>query len=229
MKAYKHKPGLTLVEMMVVIGIIAILATMVIGIASRIDNKAREQLCESTLVILSTAIQQFQDFDYEYPNEAYGDFKFPLDCNDFSKDDLTNVINDLYYVEGAGVFGFFSDKKHDDDYSGCEMMHFFLSRIPACREALENAPAGATLNLFGGLSGGIEIDSNEIHYRQLVVHGTSGSTPEQFSRAVEMLGRRPELGDIVTDVVGFDDLEKTIIEGPGSPGLHLKAVLDPWL
>jgi L-iditol 2-dehydrogenase len=103
------------------------------------------------------------------------------------------------------------------------------SNADAYREALENAPAGATLNLFGGLSGGIEIDSNEIHYRQLVVHGTSGSTPEQFSRAVEMLGRRPELGDIVTDVVGFTDLEKTIVEGPGTTGLHLKAVLDPWL
>jgi L-iditol 2-dehydrogenase len=103
------------------------------------------------------------------------------------------------------------------------------SSVDAYREALENAPAGATLNLFGGLSRGIEIDSNEIHYRQLVVHGTSGSTPDQFSRAVEMLGRRPELGDIVTDMVGFADLEKTIIEGSGSQGLHLKAVLDPWL
>jgi L-iditol 2-dehydrogenase len=103
------------------------------------------------------------------------------------------------------------------------------SSVDAYREALQNAPAGATINLFGGLSSGIEIDSNEIHYRQLVVRGTSGSTPEQFSKAVEMLGRRPELGDIVTDVVGFPDLERTIVEGPGSQGLHLKAVLDPWL
>jgi len=103
------------------------------------------------------------------------------------------------------------------------------SSVNAYREALENAPAGATLNLFGGLSSGIEIDSNEIHYGQLVVHGTSGSTPDQFSRAVDMLDRRPELGDIVTDVVGFADLEKTIAQGPGSSGLHLKAILDPWL
>jgi L-iditol 2-dehydrogenase len=115
------------------------------------------------------------------------------------------------------------------DIPEAETIIVACSSPDAYREALEIAPAGATINLFGGLSSGIEIDSNVIHYRQLDVHGTSGSTPDQFSRAVEMLGRRPELGDIVTDVVGFTDLEKTIVSGPVSPGLHLKAVLDPWL
>ena len=98
----------------------------------------------------------------------------------------------------------------------------------AYREALQNAPAGATVNLFGGLSQGIQIDSNEVHYRQLTVHGTSGSTPEHFAAAVDVLGRRPELGDIITDVVDFPELTETILSGPGGGGLHLKAVLDPW-
>jgi L-iditol 2-dehydrogenase len=95
-------------------------------------------------------------------------------------------------------------------------------------EAHRSAPAGATVNLFGGLSGGIQIDSNDLHYRQLTVHGTSGSTPEQFSEALDALVRRPELGDVITDVVGFPGLGETILSGPAGGGLHLKALLDPW-
>jgi L-iditol 2-dehydrogenase len=99
----------------------------------------------------------------------------------------------------------------------------------AYEEAIERAPAGARVNLFGGLSDGIEINSNLIHYRQLTVHGTSGSTPEQFAGAMEALVRIPELREIITDTVGFQALEDTVLSGPPGGGLHLKSVLDPWL
>lgn len=99
----------------------------------------------------------------------------------------------------------------------------------AYAEALDRAPPGARVNLFGGLSEGMDIDSNLIHYRQLTVHGTSGSTPEQFASAMEALVRMPELREVITDVVGFGDLQRTILSGPPGEGIHLKAVLDPWL
>jgi prepilin-type N-terminal cleavage/methylation domain-containing protein len=49
----KRNHAVTLVEMLIAVGIIAILATIVIGIATRIQNQAKEQLAKSTIAILS--------------------------------------------------------------------------------------------------------------------------------------------------------------------------------
>ena len=99
----------------------------------------------------------------------------------------------------------------------------------AYEEAMQKAPPGGRVNLFGGLSDGVEINSNLIHYGQLTVHGTSGSTPGQFAGAMEALVRLPGLREVITDTVGFPDLENTVLSGPPGLGLHLKSVLDPWL
>jgi prepilin-type N-terminal cleavage/methylation domain-containing protein len=48
MKTRRYKHGLSLVEMLIVISVIALLATMVVGIASRIDNQSKEKLLKST-------------------------------------------------------------------------------------------------------------------------------------------------------------------------------------
>ena len=90
MKSYKHKTGVTLVEILVVAAIIVILVSMVIGIAARIDNQGKEQLTKNTLALLDAALGQFQNYGYEYklaPNagpdemEFYRSLDFPIDCN----------------------------------------------------------------------------------------------------------------------------------------------------
>ena len=53
MKSYKYKYGITLVEILVVVAIIAILATMVIGISSRINDQSKERGLESTFTMHS--------------------------------------------------------------------------------------------------------------------------------------------------------------------------------
>jgi len=98
----------------------------------------------------------------------------------------------------------------------------------AYRLALEKAPPGGTINLFGGLEKGLPIDSNQIHYRQLRVHGTSGSTPEQFERALEVLAADQAFADIITDVISFDGLPEALAPASSEKGLSLKWVLDPW-
>lgn len=158
MKNRGFKTGFTLVEMLIVIGIIAILASMVISITSRIGTQAKEQLTENTFELINAALGQFQDYGYNYRDSDYDGFDFPPDCNGLGKFDLEQELGDALGAEvvigGVGV--------HDANYSGSETLYFFLSRVPECRQTLEkidgslitdrdrdNRPMNITID-FGG-------------------------------------------------------------------------------
>lgn len=135
MKVCKNKPGVTLVEMLIVVAIIALLATMVISMAARIGHQAKEQLTESTIAILAAALGQFQDYGYSYDKDSdYTDFDFPLDCNGFEYDRLENTLGDALGVGPALISPI---GNHDPNYSGSEALYFFLSRVPTSRETLD--------------------------------------------------------------------------------------------
>jgi prepilin-type N-terminal cleavage/methylation domain-containing protein len=68
MKTYKNKYGLTLVEMLIVIGVVAILASMVIGIAARIDNQSKERCLKTTFTLLEGALQEYYDYYKAFPD-----------------------------------------------------------------------------------------------------------------------------------------------------------------
>jgi prepilin-type N-terminal cleavage/methylation domain-containing protein len=68
MKRYKYKHGMTLVEILAVVAIIALLATMVIGIAGRINNQAKEQGLESTFTLLESALQEYCEYWKVFPD-----------------------------------------------------------------------------------------------------------------------------------------------------------------
>lgn len=68
MKSYKYKHGLTLVEMLVVTAIIAILATIAIGIATRIDNQSKERGLKSTFALLEGALQEYHEYWKTFPD-----------------------------------------------------------------------------------------------------------------------------------------------------------------
>lgn len=123
MKARRHKTGVTLVEMLIVVAVIAVLVTMVIGIAARIDNKGKEQLTRSTFALLNAALGQFHDYGYRYPHPNYYDLKFPLDCNDISDADLINALGATASPTGG--------------YLKSDVWYFFLSRAPASRKTLD--------------------------------------------------------------------------------------------
>ena len=62
MRRSKNKSGFTLAEMVVVVAIIAILVSTVVSVVARIDSQAKEQLTRSTIVIISSALEQFGDY-----------------------------------------------------------------------------------------------------------------------------------------------------------------------
>jgi L-iditol 2-dehydrogenase len=95
--------------------------------------------------------------------------------------------------------------------------------------AIKLAAKRARINFFGGLPRGnsnITIDGNDIHYKELFVHGTSDSTPEHYRRATGLIaGKRIPADRIITHVMPLEDHEKAlkIID----EGKVLKVVLKP--
>ena len=74
MKSYKYTYGITLVEILVVVAIIAILATMVIGIASRINDQSKERGLESTFTLLESALQEYCEDAGKFPEQPEKNF-----------------------------------------------------------------------------------------------------------------------------------------------------------
>jgi len=69
---------------------------------------------------------------------------------------------------------------------------FTANSSPASQnDALKMAINRGRINFFGGLAkdlGAVPIDTNIIHYRELLVTGSHGATPSQHASAVEMIG-----------------------------------------
>lgn len=144
MKSYKHKTSVTLVEMLIVVAIIAILTTMVIGIAGRIDNQSKEQLTKGTIAILTAALRQFHDYKYNY-KPPYSEFDFPLDCAFFNDGGLGTTLQGALGASSAVISGGAPDPTFS--FSSGEAMYFFLSQVPECRKTLDKIDESLITNL----------------------------------------------------------------------------------
>ena len=132
MKKRTGKYGLTLIEMLIVVGIIALLTAMIVGIARRIDNQSKERLAENTIAIINTALGQFEDYKYDYNDIDYRGFSFPLDCNGFTKADIEAVLFDA--MDAVVVM---NPADPNINFSGSEVLYLLLSKIPESRKTLE--------------------------------------------------------------------------------------------
>jgi len=163
----RNKNGVTLVEILTVVAIVGILASLVVAIATRLDNKAKEQLAGNTIGIITDALEQFADYEYSYNNVNYSEFKFPLDCNDFTQSQLEAAL--LSELDPLGTLGVSvsilpaGNLNRRNEYSGSEILYFFLSRVPACRKTLERIDSSLiTDEDDGGNQMTIEIRVNDI-------------------------------------------------------------------
>jgi len=136
--------------MLVVIAIVAALATMVIGVAARIESREKEKRCKNTLALLTTALAQFHEYGFIYKDSDYIAFKFPLDCNDFLVADIENTLKNALGAGSVQISG-----AHDPDYSSNEVMYLLLSMVPASRQTLDKidkkliTSGGATITIEG--------------------------------------------------------------------------------
>ncbi len=71
MNTRRNKYGFTLIETLIVVALIAILASMVIGVASHIDARAKEDGVESIFVLLNSALQEYREFTGGFPERKF--------------------------------------------------------------------------------------------------------------------------------------------------------------
>lgn len=64
----RKKTGLTLVEMLVVVAIVAILATIVLNVAGHIDTQSKQRAMEASFALLDGALEQYYDYWGAYPD-----------------------------------------------------------------------------------------------------------------------------------------------------------------
>jgi len=74
MENRKYKYGLTLVEMLIVVAVIALLATMVVGIATRTYNQSKERGVKSVFVLLESALQEYHEYKSSFPEQPEKNF-----------------------------------------------------------------------------------------------------------------------------------------------------------
>ncbi|MFC1635980.1 type II secretion system protein [Planctomycetota bacterium] len=91
MKTRNRKHGLSLLEMLIVVGVIAILATMVISVASRIDNHAKEKGTKSLLALLDSALEDYHEFTGRFPEQPETDPSNAVIHSEFLYGELSSI------------------------------------------------------------------------------------------------------------------------------------------
>jgi prepilin-type N-terminal cleavage/methylation domain-containing protein len=70
----RTKAGVTLVEMLIVLAIITLLASLVIGMATHIDNQSRGRELEGTFAVLESALEEYREQTGRFPPQPERNF-----------------------------------------------------------------------------------------------------------------------------------------------------------
>lgn len=65
----KRGRGVTLVEMLVVLGIIMILAGFVVALTARVENQSKEKSLDNAFSLLNSALREYYEFEGEFPEQ----------------------------------------------------------------------------------------------------------------------------------------------------------------
>jgi L-iditol 2-dehydrogenase len=99
----------------------------------------------------------------------------------------------------------------------------------AQEDALDLAANRARINFFGGLPRDdsiVRIDSNLVHYKELSIQGTSGTTAFHISTCIELMaGGRLAGGSFISKTISLDELPAMMLDA--QKGKYLKIVVKP--
>ena len=147
-----------------------------------------------------------------------------VEVNQYRKKNLENLgIADNIYTKETLQSNFDKLKKsYDYVFTACSIFETHIDGI----KFLAN---GGAINFFGGLpkpSPKLELITNELHYRELTLTGSHGSTPIQHKRAIEIIKENQIFfKSLVTDRFPLDDISKAFEYA--SSGQGIKVVIKP--
>jgi type II secretory pathway pseudopilin PulG len=82
---------MSLVEILIVLVVVALLATMVISVASRIDTQAKEKGAESMFVLLDSALQEYRQFMDRFPEQAEANYANAVIHSEYLYSELQSI------------------------------------------------------------------------------------------------------------------------------------------
>ena len=82
MKAFRNKLSFTIVELLIVVALIAVLASIMMMVAGQGNTASDTELTKSTLALLDSALQEYHDYTGKFPlpdliGETYFDPNYP--------------------------------------------------------------------------------------------------------------------------------------------------------
>jgi prepilin-type N-terminal cleavage/methylation domain-containing protein len=144
MKRRSRQSGFTLIELLVVAAIIMILAASLLGVGRRILTAAQERLARSTLDILVSAVEQYQQEQSRYPMQYRGRTGMlgqePISVTTaFTQADLVLYLNDdlgLNRLTPTQTVAIQPLSPIRNDYAISECLYYFLDRSPGSRRLI---------------------------------------------------------------------------------------------
>jgi L-iditol 2-dehydrogenase len=82
----------------------------------------------------------------------------------------------------------------------------------------------ARINLFGGLPEGstVTLDTNIIHYKELIVCGAHGSLPRHHEQAISLIAaRRPDIRPYISHHFSLDEIHEAFATAEGHKGMRV--------
>ena len=99
MKTRRNKYGFTLLEMLIVMTLIVILASMVIGVASHIDARTKKHGVENTFVLLDSALQEYRQFRDKFPEQLEQNYANAAAHSEYLYNELDSVPDSRSILE----------------------------------------------------------------------------------------------------------------------------------
>jgi len=96
-------------------------------------------------------------------------------------------------------------------------------------DALKMVKNRGRVNLFGGLPAGtkVELETNLIHYKELLVSGAHGSVPRHHRQAIGLIASgRIDIGSFISHRFALDDIGEAFRAAENKEGLRV--VVKPW-
>jgi L-iditol 2-dehydrogenase len=114
---------------------------------------------------------------------------------------------------------------HLTEGNGADVILVACSSAPAQEQSLALAGKGGRINFFGGLppdQSKILIDSNLIHYREVSLQGSHGSTPDDNREALDMLARGLlRIDDLISHRFPLDSIREAFLVAESRNGMHV--------